>query len=495
MTDKEVAVDTFAYADVIREDLERNQVVSPVPLKIVWFDDKKNEKDAKSDQVPVYLGEKEEASETESIRDDRDDDDDPTEQDIERMIADHEHGGKGSIEDDLEDDDDDDDDIMWPGKMDRLVYQVSSEIEIVSNKMNKLDRKIYNGLRKRDGLPVIVIVTENFDKQLQVNQIPREVRMMYKLRNLPNVCEILGWVPVDSQYYIIILRHYKSCDVVDATKGNLYAVATVVESILQGMKQIHDGKVAHRDIAKDNILWNPLEDKAVIIDFDTACFYRKSGYYRDVGRDRYDAPEKTKMLEKRRKLKESSRVKKSHGKIKTKTRMQAYTEASEVYSVGVLLWMLLNSEYHSPSPEKLTRWMGKVRQRNKHKKFIELDLLNRLLCLDPERRITIEDALEHPFIKDKEKAFKSDYETYRQMKQYLFKSLDMYDKVDKKEKEEKEEKEESSEEEETEVSNSEEYDKNEENDISTPSDSSSEESKDNEENDEVENEHEEKKKE
>jgi serine/threonine protein kinase len=197
-----------------------------------------------------------------------------------------------------------------------------------------------------------------------------------------------------------------------------------MKSILTGLAYIHECKITHRDLAKDNILWNPVKEEAVIIDFDTSCFYRPQGYFRDVGRDKYDAPEKTSVIEIRRKLWESSRK-----KPKSKRRLKPYTEKADMYSLGVLFWMLINDKHHSPSPYKLKRWINKVKQRRKQKKYPELDLLVKMLAFDPDRRITPADALNHPFITEV-KTDSSDHADYVEMRKYLLKMLDMQDKLE-----------------------------------------------------------------
>lgn len=76
---------------------------------------------------------------------------------------------------------------------------------------------------------------------------------------------------------------------------------------------------------------------------------------------------------------------------------------------------------------KLKVWVEKVKNRNKHKssKFPELELLLRMLCNDPDRRITLDEALAHRFIRERTNTKDADYERmrdeYEHMQTYLMK--------------------------------------------------------------------------
>lgn len=417
-------LDAYNLADTIQTDWENSAVPEWTPLPLRWLD---------RATVPTIAVDDEVASETESIED--------LDTIIERTQAlqevDHEEqmgvAGRGTLGDEDQPDSSRDEDVedfyMWPKFMDSIVYRLQTEIAISKYLMNKPERKVYFGHRRSDHLPVVVIVGQEHDPRLRQGDMPREVRLMLHLRGQKNVAEILGWTPVGQRHFVLVIRHYRSADVVEASHQNLFIISKVMQSAFEALKQVHDHKVVHRDIAKSNFLWNPLTDSIVLIDFDNACFFRKTGYYRDVGRDRYDAPEKTEMLELRRKLKD--KLEDSHKKrlpaSKIKKRMQAYRETADIYSLGVLMWMLLNGERHSPSPRKLKDWVAKVKQRNRHKKYAEIDLLVRLLNFDPERRITLTEALEHPFISKRPQQPDS---SYANMKAYLFKKLDMEDECD-----------------------------------------------------------------
>lgn len=406
-------LEAYNFADSIQQAWKSMAVPKFDPIEIQWLKSETKETDEINDtisegesigeQIETKEKDKEEEKDKEDKEDDEDEEDNPPE--------------------DLEDF------YMWPKRMDNIVFQLSNEIEITRYLMNKVERKVYFGFRKTDRLPVVVIVGEDYEPELAVHGVPREVQIMMRLRHQPNVAEILGWAKAtDSKpnYFVLVLRHYQNTDIIQSSDENLYIVSKMMKSAITALKQVHDNGVCHRDVAKHNFLWDPMQEKMIIIDFDNSCFYRKQGYYKDVGRERYDAPEKTEMLEIRRKLKEKYE---KNGKVTVKKRMKAYTEKADIYSLGVLFWMMLTHSYHSPHPRKLKKWVAEIKRRNQHKRYPELDLLTRMLVFDPNRRITLEEALEHPFIVET----KPD-KLYTKMREFLLNDVDTGSEESKKSK-------------------------------------------------------------
>jgi len=391
-----IVLDAYNQAENIFAEIEQKKVKIPEPLNFIYFDSK-DPKDNPKDTKESKIDEEDLASETASLKsfgDSDDEDNSPNKDDT----------GQSFI--------------------DQVIFRCHQEYTISSCLMSKWDRKVYAAIRIKDKLPVVLIVSNDNVKRLNRQDIPREVRIMQHLKGHENVADILGWCPIDKRYYVIVMKYYEHCDVVTASEKNLYIVAKMMKSILTGLQYIHEKQVVHRDLAKDNILWNPITEQAVIIDFDTSCFFRPEGYFRNVGRDKYDAPEKTEVIEVRKELwkeyAETKQFPKQHKKMK------AYTEKADMYSLGVLFWMLLNEKKHSPSPQKLKKWITKIKQKHKHKKYAELDLLVRMVTFDPLSRISPQDALNHPFIVDMTTKIEKDSEEFThhtEMKKYLEKML------------------------------------------------------------------------
>jgi serine/threonine protein kinase len=155
-------------------------------------------------------------------------------------------------------------------------------------------------------------------------------------------------------------------------------------------------------------LWDPVNCKAVITDFDTSCLSRSSGYYRRVGRENYDAPEKIAIAEKRNDEFESALCsynrkfnRQSFKRKRRSTRLsivRPYRDNADVYSAGIIFWMLLKGKKDSPKRRTVEKWIRNAKKKGLHRDYPEINLLLKMLNPDPRYRITLEHALEHDFL-------------------------------------------------------------------------------------------------
>lgn len=326
-------------------------------------------------------------------------------------------------DDDEESDDEDEDNSqnVWPNLLDRAKYQFQENYTIVKELMNSRKRKVFAGFRNSDKLEIVIILAKDSQKKQRINGVPREIRCFNRVRGHENVCELLGWKILDSNNYAMLLRYHIQCNPVTSTNGNLTAISKYMKGLLEGLLHLKNNNVCHRDIAKDNVLWDPVACRAVITDFDNSCISRHSGYYRNVGRDNYDAPEKLKVVANRSKefdiAWDTYHYKyERHGSKDVKRRykfkrhrnnnssyehkiVRPYRDNADVYSAGIIMWMLINGEPESPERKVVDKWLRRVKRKRLHRDYPEIDLLISLLAEHPKNRISIEDALNHSFIK------------------------------------------------------------------------------------------------
>jgi len=368
------AVKAYAIADNAREVWESNDVYEP-ECTDVWYDempiDPSKEADAHSDNGRdplVAIG----PSVTDSNKDEPDSDD---EQQPESS--------------------DPDEDRVWPRTIDQIVWTML-DFRVTSVLLTKHDRHVYTAIRKDDGQKVVLIVAEDFDLGLTIDGVPREVRLLNSLRGKPQCVQLLGWARPSinghssDRFFVLVLDFVHHVNPWIYTRGNISLVAKVFKSMVEAVADLQN-TVSHRDIALDNILWDPVAQKAVVIDFDLACFRRERGYYRNVGRESYDSPEKTAVIKAVEKMREKER------RLVT-SHLSMYGDKAEVFSLGVILWLLINDKDHAPKPYKLKTWVKKAKERGKARKHPEIDLLVKMLDDDPHKRITLLKALEHPFL-------------------------------------------------------------------------------------------------
>lgn len=85
---------------------------------------------------------------------------------------------------------------------------------------------------------------------------------MQALQGQSNVAQMLGWCPVDKRTFVMVLeyvatmfvcavisdlllecRYYQSADLIESSRKNLHIISKMIESIMLGVKQVHDCKV------------------------------------------------------------------------------------------------------------------------------------------------------------------------------------------------------------------------------------------------------------
>jgi hypothetical protein len=216
---------------------------------------------------------------------------------------------------------------------------------------------------------------------------PKEVRILTRLQGSPQTAVLVAWHR---------LREHSSYVVATKLIGKLALSATVlapptalpvgkaipryVRSILQALVFMHARGVLCRDVKPSNFLWDGT--LAIAIDFDVSTFLDGCMHTRAVGTDGYMAPEVT-------------------------SRGLGYGIPADIFSAGVVLGQLLAGVAEqdvSSDPEAASSAQGFVRTAKCYDQALGCDpcsarhLLLRMLSLNPSRRITLDEALSHPFL-------------------------------------------------------------------------------------------------
>lgn len=399
--DKNSELEDFNVAQMIMEKYQSRILKDIEPLQFTYSsngeydDDNENENNMDDDEI----------SDSGSIPDDRfyDSDEDSEYSDNDSSYS---HTAEDDDDDDIDDEDDDEyysqsilydsdeedeENLIKPNKLAKQIYRFQHDFTIVECISNKRRRKIYKAIRKSDQKPVIIIVTHDIHhRYTKKNHLPREIRIMHRLRNTNHIGQILGHCLINSRTYAIVMDYYINCNVVKCTQGNIVLIKEFMQSLLQGIVHLHAKNVVHRDISIDNVMFNPITKDVVIIDFDLSSFNRSSGFYRHVGRDKYDAPEKVAIWNQMADMWDSDQT-------NLRVTKKAYTSKVDIYSAGVLFYMLIFQELHSPKPKTLRKVLKKLKKKKKHRKHAELDLLLKMLAYKPDNRCTAEEALNHSF--------------------------------------------------------------------------------------------------
>ncbi|KAL8848798.1 MAG: hypothetical protein Q9221_006176 [Calogaya cf. arnoldii] len=162
----------------------------------------------------------------------------------------------------------------------------------------------------------------------------------------------------------------------------------VFVQLFQGIKYLHERNIVHRDIKPENILLADKNLSVKLADFGLAKIIGEQSFTTTLcGTPSYVAPE-----------------------ILENSRHRKYTRAVDVWSLGVVLYICLcgfppfsDELYSAENPYNLSQQikMGRFDYPSPYWDSVgdpALDLIDRMLMVDIDKRITIDECLDHPWI-------------------------------------------------------------------------------------------------
>jgi serine/threonine protein kinase len=219
-------------------------------------------------------------------------------------------------------------------------------------------------------------------------QIKEEVRIQQKF-NHPNLV-LVKEVMEDDQHLYIVLEHMLRGDLYDVLYNENdkhmkeEEVKTIFNDLMQGVLSLHSNNIVHRDIKLENLLMDET-GTVKITDFGSALDIveckDKDEFSLICGTREYMAPEMLKEEE--------------------------YSFSVDIWSCGVVLYELLNrnTPFDSDSFKKNHKKILKNIKANVNDIYYSkrlsseaIDLLKKCFVLDPKKRLTAEQVLNHPFL-------------------------------------------------------------------------------------------------
>ncbi|OHE95759.1 hypothetical protein CORC01_08900 [Colletotrichum orchidophilum] len=160
------------------------------------------------------------------------------------------------------------------------------------------------------------------------------------------------------------------------------------KQLFQGIKYLHDRNIVHRDIKPENILMVDKELNVKLADFGLAKIIGEESFTTTLcGTPSYVAPE-----------------------ILAEGRHRKYTKAVDIWSLGVVLYICLcgfppfsDELYSKEFPFTLSQQIksGRFDYPSPYWDSVgdpALDLIDSMLVVDPERRYTVDQCLNHPWM-------------------------------------------------------------------------------------------------
>ncbi|KAJ3313847.1 hypothetical protein HDV04_001408 [Boothiomyces sp. JEL0838] len=246
-------------------------------------------------------------------------------------------------------------------------------------------------------------------------RILTELSILHSLSGHPNIAPLLNAIRHDDQHYFRELSNNQ--------------IKSYLRSLLSALKHVHHKGYIHRDVKPSNFIFSPEKEVGVLIDFGLA---QTEADKRDDSKFKQPKPIK---LEKRRPFYIVDDKRPSIRANRAGTRgfrapevlfkVIHQTRAIDIWSVGVILLSILTGQFpffqstddveamleisHIFGKQKMKQLACTLRKEIGPRHIVDkmsenpvdeeaLDLLEKLLELDPSKRITASEALHHTYL-------------------------------------------------------------------------------------------------
>ncbi|XP_075070749.1 serine/threonine-protein kinase Chk2 isoform X2 [Mixophyes fleayi] len=218
-----------------------------------------------------------------------------------------------------------------------------------------------------------------------------EIEILKKL-NHPCIIKIENFFDSDDNFYIVLelMEGGELFDRVLTSRLKESTAKLYFYQILLAVQYLHENGVIHRDLKLENVLLSSANEECCIkiTDFGQSKILGETSLMRTLcGTPTYLAPE-----------------------VLTTAGTAGYSSAVDYWSLGVILFVCLGG--YPPFSEQNCAMPLKDQITGGHYTFIAaawkdvsqpaLDLVKKLLVVDPEKRLTTKEALQHPWLQDSE---------------------------------------------------------------------------------------------
>ena len=219
---------------------------------------------------------------------------------------------------------------------------------------------------------------------MSLEEIAEEIRITISVNKAKNAVKVYDFYQTSDHVYVV-MELLEGGDLLDLLmeyggmeEGN---AARVMKELLEGMRDIHDRSITHRDLKLENIIFARRDDlKSLrIADFGLAKKMKtaRSKMADQCGTPAYVAPEVISG--------------------------QPYTPAVDMWAAGVILYAMLCTELPFDEDDQLASFR-RIGRGDYHEPAVPMttearSLLDGLLCVDKVQRLTAPEALGHRWIR------------------------------------------------------------------------------------------------
>jgi len=231
-----------------------------------------------------------------------------------------------------------------------------------------------------------LVAMKSFNKnklQIPLYKIKNEIKIMQKLRYNKNIVKLLEFFE-NEKYYFIIMENVIGGNLFTSINKMGYLPESlskkIFKQLIETIKYIHSKGIVHRDIKPDNILLN-LNNEIKLCDFGVSKEIKKGILIKDIcGTPAFIAPE---IL-----------LNKPYNPYMT-----------DIWSCGIVLYLMSTGifPFNGYNEHQLNKNIlsGKFNKMNNVSNEL-IDLINKILELNPNKRISIDEILKHPWLNTNE---------------------------------------------------------------------------------------------
>ena len=233
---------------------------------------------------------------------------------------------------------------------------------------------VYAGKRKSDGVEVAIKEVSKDIDTLTEDNVPLEVALMQRVNDVPGVIKLITYFDTYDSFYVVMER-FNSKDLFDfiTDQGPLpeHMTRELFMQLVDTVIKCHEKGVVHRDIKDENILIDINTFKIKLIDFGSGALLQEGLYHKFMGTRVCSPPEWINC--------------------------GVYTaEALTVWSLGILLYNMLCGDIPFESDQEISAgrlvWLKQLKLSSQVK-----DLILGCLTVDPSKRMTLCEVLNHPW--------------------------------------------------------------------------------------------------
>ncbi len=217
-----------------------------------------------------------------------------------------------------------------------------------------------------------------------IKKMKEEISILKKLSH-KNIVKFYGQIETSNQF-LIKMEYIKYGNLSQWMKKHKKIseeeASIILKQVLSAVAYLHNNQICHRDIKPDNIMLSKEDDlnSIKIVDFGLSTQYFDSLFNSDYcGTIIYMAPEEIER--------------------------KSYFLSVDIWSIGILMYMLLNKNEHPFYHEGETEedFIHKIKtfkelKCNNKISYMAMNLMKKLLEPDPIKRYKADDALKHPWI-------------------------------------------------------------------------------------------------